>query len=220
MNSKRMKITCSLLALSTTTLLQVAFASDDSNGANKAADDSKVKYKGRINNSKSRTSQSDNSGRGHGEIMLRADIESSDAGLKCDVMPYYTAESKLTAEQFGTLSNSPLAVGRVALWKAWYSRIFEEVTSGQKIPTGLREKINVTVTKNHKVTATVEWMDPSADPEVQAFAKNVLQKIRSLETAAFIEFPEKSYLELVSFDVYVKQDGFQLANGLQKLDID
>lgn len=223
MFNMRTKTACLIVAaLCTTGFSPGAFAADNTNNPKQkpSTADSKTKYKGHINNSKSRTAASDSGDKVHGEIMLRADIESGTGGLKCDVEPYYTDKSKLTADQFGTLKNSPLALGRVALWKAWYSRIFEEISSGQTIPKGLREKINVTVKKNHKVTATVEWMDQSNDPKVQESAKNILQKIRSFETTSFIEFPENSYLELVTFDIYVKEDGFQLGNGLQKLDID
>lgn len=190
-------------------------------GAASKSKSTSPKYKAVITNSKDKKWQSSKSKEPvQGEIFLRADIIASAGGLKAEIEPYYTDKSGLTAEQYGKLVTSPLVQGRVALWKGWYSRVFDETVKDIKVPAALREKINVTVTKSHKVTATVEWMDPSEDPAVKEVADKVLNRIRAFETASWIAFPEKSYLELVTFDIYLQDDRIQLGNGVQKVDYD
>jgi hypothetical protein len=182
----------------------------------------KQKYKATINNNQEKTggaiSPLENE-----EVFLRADITSGVAGLKCDVAPYVTDKCKLKGEALGRLFSAPLVEGRVALWKTWYSRVFEELFPlGYKIPKDVRAKINVTVRKNHKITASYEWMDKTDNEASLKYSREFLARVRSFESAEWIAFPEKSYLDMVTFDVYLK--GFdnegQLANGRQRLDCD
>lgn len=202
-----------LLTVSVFLALPKSFASDDDSASKSPAD-----LKGRINNEVSHKSASE-SAKIEGLIFLRANIESiGQGGRKFDVEPYYTEESKLSNQEFSKLANSPLVQSRLALWKAWYGRLYDELSDGLTIPKGLREKVSITINKDKKITATTEWIDPSENPEVQQTSKALVAKIRNFSGSDWIQFPEKSYLELVTLQFFVGEDHLQLDNGTQKLD--
>ncbi|MBY0548296.1 MAG: hypothetical protein K2W95_13455 [Candidatus Obscuribacterales bacterium] len=155
------------------------------------------------------------------EIFLRADMKyDTQTGQKNDIEPYYTEESKLSADEYGRLITSPLVSGRVELWKSWYCRVFDEIRpKGLKVPSDLQMKLNITVDKHGKVLVSTEWRTPSKTAEAEAYADKLIANIRAMEGQPWIAFPDKSWLELVKFDFYVTYDGgLQLGKGIQRID--
>ena len=189
------------------------FASDEE--SNNSPD-----LKGRVNNGVTSSSASEVKEPAV-DIYLRVHIESfGKNGRNFEVEPFYMDPKKTSSEEFFKFVGSPLAQKRIALWKDWYSRLFEELTDELTVPKGLREKISIMVNKDKKLTATQEWIDPSDNQEVPRTAKQLLTKIRNLSGSEWLEFPEKSYLELVTVQLYLGDEGVHLDNDTQKLDCD
>lgn len=142
-------------------------------------------------------------------------------GQKNDIEPYYTKESNLSPDEYGRLITSPLVSRRIALWKSWYCRVFDEIRPKGAIPADLQMKLNVTVDKSGKVLVATEWRNPSKMAAADEYADKLTANIRRAEGQSWIAFPEKSWLDLVKFDLYVTYDrGLQLANGVQRIDYD
>lgn len=222
--------TLMLLILTTTSgcPLQSVLAKDSDAVATEG--DTTGKFKGTVRNSQDTYSSrggSTDAAASTKEIFLRADMNyDTHSGQKNDIEPYYTKESKLSADEFGRLINSPLVSRRVELWKSWYGRVFDEIRpKGLKVPADLRMKLNVTVDKHGKVLVATEWRDPNRNPanaaEAEAYADKLIANIRGMEGQKWIAFPDKSWLELVKFDFYINSDGgLQLGNGIQRIDYD
>ncbi len=187
----------------------------------------KTRYKGSISKTtQEKSSQEKQSPAGastdkkHEKIFLRVDISKRPpSGLHSDIEPYYTDESGLSAAEYGRLVTSPLLERRLALWKSWYSRLFDEITDGMKIPEGLRAKINLTVSKEAQVTAVVEWQDPSKNPAVDSTSRAIVKKLRDFQSKPWLAFPKGSYLDLLRLDLYLQEDEIHLASR-QELDYD
>jgi hypothetical protein len=155
------------------------------------------------------------------EIFLRVNIESGKHSQKNDIDTYYTKESKLSAEEYGRLTQSPLVSKRVALWKAWYSRVFDEIKPKGEISADVQMKLNVSIDKKGKVLVSPEWRNAAKNAAGDAYADTLVQNIRNLEGKPWLAFPENSWLELVKFDVYVNYDSsIQLVNDIQRVDYD
>ncbi len=155
------------------------------------------------------------------QIFLRADMKSHQGGLTSTIVPYYTEKSGLTGEEFNKLASSPLVSSRVAKWRTWYSKVFNEIASSGKIPDDLAMKVNVSIDKHGKVEANTEWMSPVNGGSSKLYSEKFIDKIRALGSKPWISFPEKSYLEMVSFDIYLTYGHeFQLGNGVQPIDYD
>lgn len=218
--------TMMLLILTTTAgvPLQSVLAKDSDAVATEG--DNSGKFKGTVRNSQDTYSSragSTDAAASTKEIFLRADMEyDRNSGRKNDIQPYYTEESKLSAEEYRRLIDTPLVSRRVELWKSWYSRVFDEIRPrGIKVPPDLQMKLNITVDKHGKVLVATEWRNPSKTADAEVYADKLIANIRAMEGQPWIAFPDKSWLELVKFDIYANYDGgLQLANGIQRIDYD
>lgn len=155
------------------------------------------------------------------QIFLMAHItESPERGLKSTIEPYYTDKSGLSAEEYGKLVASPLVSGRLAKWRTWYSRLFSDISAGGSIPEDVAGKYNVSIDREGKVDANPEWVVPSKKPSSKAWTNSFLSTLRGLGTKHSLAFPDKSYLDRISFDVYLSYEHeYELAAN-QPLDYD
>ncbi len=132
-------------------------------------------------------------------------LKSADGiGQKYDFLLTYDPARGVTQETYNRLKDSPLVQARADEWKSWAAQIYDAVrpNKDRKLPADLRAKLNITISKSGKVTVLKEWMDATTNEETTHFVDAVLANIRGLQ-ANVVQFPPKSYQELVKFDLFL-----------------
>jgi hypothetical protein len=135
------------------------------------------------------------------KLSLHADMKCFGEMISNETLVFYDQESGLTAADYRRLVNTPAVEKRKAEWEQWYTTIFDALRprEGQRIPQGVRTKINVLVDSNRHIIATREWMDPTTESAAIDYVENMLSSLKALDGTSTLQFPASSTAEAVTF---------------------